>query len=176
MDADADGHARGEGVATVVLKKLSHDAVDDRDHIECVIGETGTYQDGFFNGLTVPDEAAQHALIRQTYARAGLDFGRSWWDRPQFFEAHGTGTQAGDPKEASAIQESFGGQSGPPLYVGSIKTVIRHLERFAGLAALLKGSAMIQTEFVPPNFGFDRLNPKIQPFIRGLEVSTELRQ
>lgn len=42
-------------------------------------------------------------------------------------EYTGTGTQAGDPREARAIYESFGRHipaSETPLYVGSIKTVI----------------------------------------------------
>jgi hybrid polyketide synthase/nonribosomal peptide synthetase ACE1 len=71
-DADADGYARGEGVAAIVLKRLS-DAIADGDHIECLIRETGANQDGFSNGITVPNTEAQTALIRQTYARAGLD-------------------------------------------------------------------------------------------------------
>jgi hybrid polyketide synthase/nonribosomal peptide synthetase ACE1 len=177
-DADADGYARGEGVAAVVLKRLS-DAIADGDHIECIIRETGANQDGFSNGLTVPSSDAQALLIRETYARAGLDPEIQPWDRPQFFEAHGTGTQAGDPKEAAAIHECFGqhiGDATTPLYVGSVKTVIGHLEGCAGLAGLLKSSAMIQSGFIAPNLHFGRLNPRIEPFYQGLEVSTQLRQ
>ena len=81
-DADADGYARGEGVAAVVLKRLSN-AIKDGDHIESVIRETGANQDGFSNGLTVPNTEAQTLLIRQTYARAGLDPENDPRDRPQ---------------------------------------------------------------------------------------------
>ncbi|RAL03665.1 uncharacterized protein BO80DRAFT_400692 [Aspergillus ibericus CBS 121593] len=171
-DADADGYARGEGVAAIVLKRLS-DALADGDHIECLIRGTGANQDGFSNGITVPSTEAQAALIRQTYARAGLDPANPL-HRPQFFEAHGTGTKAGDPKEAAAIHQIFGqrGDDEAPLYVGSAKTVIGHTEGAAGLAGLLKASGIIQKAFIPPNLLFNHLNPSIEPFYKGLQVPT----
>jgi hybrid polyketide synthase / nonribosomal peptide synthetase ACE1 len=174
-DSDADGYARGEGVAAIVMKRLS-DAIADGDHIECIIRETGANQDGFSNGLTVPSEKAQATLIHQTYARAGLDSENNPNDRPQYFEAHGTGTQAGDPKEAAAIHECFGrhaqAEGGTPLYVGSIKTIIGHLEGAAGLAGLLKASSSLQRGYIPPNLSFNHLNPKIESFYGGLQVPT----
>lgn len=51
-DKDANGYARGEGVAAVVLKTLSA-AEADGDHIECVIRETATNQDGRTQGITM---------------------------------------------------------------------------------------------------------------------------
>lgn len=51
-DADANGYARGEGIAAVVLKPLSV-AEADGDSIECIIRETGTNQDGKTPGLTM---------------------------------------------------------------------------------------------------------------------------
>lgn len=86
-DKDADGYARGEGVAAIVLKTLSS-ALRDGDHIECLIRETGVNQDGRTRGITMPSASAQTSLIRQTYAKAGLD-PRKPSDRCQFFEAHG---------------------------------------------------------------------------------------
>ena len=44
-DKDANGYARGDGVASCVLKTLSQ-AIEDGDHIECIIRETGLNQDG----------------------------------------------------------------------------------------------------------------------------------
>ena len=87
-DADANGYARGEGIASVVLKTLS-DAIADGDHIECIIRETGVNQDGRTVGMTMPSGKAQADLIQTTYARAGLDINDPK-DRPQFFHAHGT--------------------------------------------------------------------------------------
>lgn len=175
-DADADGYARGEGVAAVVLKRLS-DAIADGDHIESIIRETGSNQDGHSNGITVPSTEAQASLIRQTYRRAGLDPEQNPNDRPQYFEAHGTGTKAGDPREAAAIHQVFGQSNDTtrsPLYVGSVKTIIGHLEGAAGLAGLLKASAMVQAGFIAPNLLFRRLNPDIEPYYKGLQVPTQL--
>jgi len=123
-DADADGYARGEGLAAVVLKPLSA-ALEDGDHIECIIRGTGINQDGRTAGLTMPSNIAQADLIRTTYARAGLDINDPK-DRPQFFHAHGTGTPAGDPQESEAISRAFfgNGKVTDTLYVGSIKTII----------------------------------------------------
>lgn len=102
-DDKANGYARGEGVACVMLKRLS-DAIADGDEIDCVIRETGVNQDGKTKGITMPSAVSQAALIRDTYKRAGLD-PRNKQDRCQYFEAHGTGTPAGDPQEAEALGE-----------------------------------------------------------------------
>jgi hybrid polyketide synthase/nonribosomal peptide synthetase ACE1 len=51
-DAKANGYARGEGIAAVILKTLSA-AEEDGDHIECVIRETGANQDGRTPGMTM---------------------------------------------------------------------------------------------------------------------------
>jgi len=107
-DADADGYARGEGVAAFFLKPLSR-ALADGDRIEAIIRETGVNSDGRTKGITMPNPEAQTRLIRDTYRKTGLD-PRNLDDRCQYFEAHGTGTQAGDPREAAAIEDAFFGE------------------------------------------------------------------
>ena len=173
-DKSANGYARGEGLAAVYLKTLSQ-ALKDGDHIECIVRETSINSDGRTKGITMPSAAAQAALIRQTYWNAGLD---PLVDRCQYFECHGTGTSAGDPQEAQAIQEAFfptkTASNETKLYLGSIKTVIGHTEGCAGLAGVLKASLAIKHRAIPPNMHFDELNPAITPYYDHLQVATSL--
>ncbi|RYP13804.1 hypothetical protein DL767_010583 [Monosporascus sp. MG133] len=172
-DRTANGYARGEGAAALLLKPLSK-ALRDGDHIEGVVRSTGVNSDGQSPGITMPFTPTQAELIRQTYHRAGLDPVR---DRPQYFECHGTGTPAGDPVEARAVSETFVTAHGltsdeNPLYVGSIKTVIGHLEGCAGLAGVLKVLLAIKHRTIPPNLLFNELNADIAPFYGPLQIPT----
>jgi hybrid polyketide synthase/nonribosomal peptide synthetase ACE1 len=174
-DTDADGYARGDGVGAVILKTLSS-ALEDGDDIECVIRETGVNQDGKTTGITMPSATAQAALIRSTYARAGLDL-KMKRDRCQYFEAHGTGTPAGDAQEAEALSKAFfsvegGARDDDVLYVGSAKTVIGHTEGTAGIAGLLKASMALKHGIIPPNLLFNRLSPSVEPFYKNLQILT----
>ncbi|PKY00558.1 hypothetical protein P168DRAFT_260046 [Aspergillus campestris IBT 28561] len=176
-DTSADGYARGDGFATFMLKTLSN-AIADGDHIEAIIRETGVNSDGRTKGITLPSPQAQAELIRDTYRRAGLDPSNPS-DRCQYFEAHGTGTQAGDPREASAIYDAFFGTEGadnkvdPKLVVGSIKTVVGHTEGTAGMAGILKALLAIRHRVIPPNLHFNNLNPSVVPFYDRVIVPTE---
>ncbi|KAI1275626.1 hypothetical protein F5Y07DRAFT_409062 [Xylaria sp. FL0933] len=177
-DSQANGYARGEGIAVVVVKTLAS-AIANGDHIECIIRETAINQDGRTSGITMPSSAAQLQLIRDCYSRAGLDLTNPA-DRPQYFEAHGTGTQAGDPIEAEAISLAFfsGEQSpdrkGADLLVGSIKTIIGHTEGASGLAGIFKASLALQNAEIPPNLLFRSINPNVGLFSQKLRIPTTL--
>ncbi|KAJ0165779.1 Nonribosomal peptide synthetase 14 [Colletotrichum tanaceti] len=188
-DVSADGYARGEGFAALFVKPLSH-ALRDGDAVISIIRETGVNSDGRTQGITMPSPLAQADLIRDTYRRSGLD-SRSPDDRCQYFEAHGTGTQAGDPREAQAISTAFFGEAAAnnnnnnnnnnnddddeqKLVVGSVKTVIGHTEGAAGLAGLLKVvHAMIHRQ-IPPNLHLETLNPSVRPFYGHLHVPVDV--
>lgn len=72
------------------------------------------------------------------------------------------GTAAGDPREARAIGSVFGGDGRlSPLYVGSVKSCIGHLEGAAGLAAIIKATLSIQRGKIIPNMHFTNPNPEI---------------
>ncbi|KAJ5597961.1 hypothetical protein N7537_008045 [Penicillium hordei] len=174
-DQSADGYARGEGVGVVFLKTLSR-ALADRDHIECIIRETGVNSDGRTKGITMPSSVAQAALIQDTYRRSGLDV-LNPDHRCQYFEAHGTGTQAGDPTEAEAIYKAFFGdepQEEGSILVGSIKTIIGHTEGAAGVAGVLKAALALKHSQVPPNQHLKSMNPRVVPFACRLHVPNTL--
>ncbi|EDU46789.1 lovastatin nonaketide synthase [Pyrenophora tritici-repentis Pt-1C-BFP] len=123
----------------------------------------------------MPSANAQRALIHSVYRKAGLD-PESVEDRPQYIEAHGTGTPAGDPIEAEALSTAFFGataHSDSPIYTGSIKTVLGHTEGSAGIAALLKVTKAIQNATIPPNLWFQELNPKLEAFYGNVQIPTQ---
>lgn len=89
------------------------------------------------------------------------------------------GTPAGDPIEAEAICKAFSRDGNaledPPLYVGSIKTVLGHTEGSAGIAAILKASLALQNSTIPPNLLFNKLSDRVAPFYGNLEIAREAK-
>ncbi|MHA0286052.1 type I polyketide synthase [Mycobacterium sp. C3-094] len=145
FDASADGYARGEGGAVVVLKPL-HEAVRDGDRIYAQILGSAVTQDGHTDGITVPSEDAQRAAITTALERAGVaatEIG--------YVEAHGTGTPVGDPVETRALAGALAADRTPenPLLIGSVKTNIGHLEAGAGVAGLIKAALTLQHGQIP---------------------------
>ncbi|EXK33530.1 hypothetical protein FOMG_10801 [Fusarium oxysporum f. sp. melonis 26406] len=172
FDHRAKGYARGEGIATLVLKPLDK-AVRDGDPIRAVIRGTGVNSDGRTAGITLPNGDAQAELIREVYANAGLDPAETG-----YFEAHGTGTQAGDPMEAGAIHRVFTAdrQRSSPLYLGSIKTNIGHLEGASGLAGVVKAVLCLEKGQIPPNMNFEKPNERLDLEAWNIKVPMELTQ
>lgn len=157
FDHRANGYSRGEGVGSVVVKRLSA-AIRDGNTIRAVIRGTGVNQDGRTAGITLPSAAAQEALIRDVYSSARLDLKET-----RMLEAHGTGTSAGDPIEANAAARVFGPHRSTvdPLYVGALKSGIGHLEGGAGVAGIIKSVLVLESGIIPANVNFEKPNPRI---------------
>jgi acyl transferase domain-containing protein/acyl carrier protein len=159
FDAAANGYARGEGAGVVLIKPLAR-AQADGDPIYAVIRSTAVNQDGHTNGITVPSGAAQEAVMRLAYQRAGIlskDI--------QYVEAHGTGTPVGDPIEARAIGTVLSADrpATEQCIISSVKTNIGHLEAAAGIAGLVKTALALKHRQIPPHLHFHNPNPAI-PF------------
>ena len=171
FDSRANGYGRGEGVATIVIKRLN-DALACRDPVRAVIRETCLNQDGKTETITTPSQTAQEELMHECYRRARLDPKDT-----QYFEAHGTGTPTGDPIEARAIATVFGGSSRKEaLRIGSVKTNIGHTEAVSGLAGLIKVVLALEKGQIPPSINFKMPNQKLNLEEWGLKVETDLER
>lgn len=165
FDATANGYVRGEGCGIVVLKRLA-DAQANQDRIRAVIRGTAINQDGPSGGLTVPNGPAQVSVIRRALDDAHLKPAQI-----SYLEAHGTGTPLGDPIEIGALQTVFKPRA-TPLYVGSVKTNIGHLEYAAGVAGLMKLVLALQHGLLPPNLHLQTPNPHIDWGATPVQVPT----
>ncbi|MEW2066598.1 SDR family NAD(P)-dependent oxidoreductase [Streptomyces sp. NPDC007346] len=168
FSADADGFVRAEGGAVLVLKRLA-DAVADGDRVHAVLAATGNNTDGRSTGMIVPSAEAQEALLHAVYAEAGISA-----DDLVYFEAHGTGTQVGDPAEAEAIGRALARhRRGGPLPVGSVKSNLGHLEPASGMAGLLKAILVLRHRIAPASLHALPLNPAIDFDGLGLSPTVE---
>ncbi|OCL14366.1 polyketide synthase [Glonium stellatum] len=171
FDSRGTGYGRGEGCGMVILKPLEQ-ALKDNDSIRAVIVGSGINQDGKTPGITMPSGDAQETLIRTVYKNAGIDPSETG-----FVECHGTGTKVGDPIEAGAIHAVFGEGRTPrqPLFIGSVKSNIGHLEGASGIISVIKTAMMLERGFILPNYDFKKPNEKI-PFTKwNLRVPTSQR-
>ena len=157
FDASADGYVRGEGCGVLVLKRLA-DAERDADRILGVLRGSAVNQDGASAGLTVPNGSAQEAVIREALLRAGVAPAEV-----DYLEAHGTGTELGDPIEVRAAAAVYGEGRDPerPLLIGSVKTNVGHLEAAAGVVGVVKALLALRHRTVPRHLHFETPNPRI---------------
>ena len=157
FDAAADGYLRGEGCGVVTLRRLS-DAEADGDSILGVIRGSSVGHNGGGSGLTVPNPKAQEQVIREAIAQSGVSP-----NDIDYLEAHGTGTELGDPIEVNAASAAYCADRDHdnPLLIGSVKTNIGHLEAAAGMAGLIKVLLSIQNGTIPGQMNFETPNPHI---------------
>ena len=165
FDSRANGMVRGEGVGMVLLKSLDQ-AIAQGDHIYGVILASVVNQDGRSSSASAPNPVAQANLIYEAMHQAEID--------PRsitYIEAHGTGTELGDPIEIRGLQSAFEkrfAQLGlamptqPYCGVGSVKTNIGHLEAAAGIASLIKVLLMFRHGRLPANIHLRSPNPYLE--------------
>ena len=178
FDRRANGYMRSEGVFVYAVKPLAA-AEHDGDPIHAVVQATaintaggGSVSDGIAPRSTIftPSRITQVELMQRAGDRAGLT-------PPQFdyLEAHATGTPVGDPIEANAIADVFGGirEEASPLRISSIKSNVGHMEAAAFHCSLLKVLLMMKRRtFAPISRNFLELNPEIDLQGGNLRVQT----
>ena len=167
FDEHADGYVRGEGCGVVLLKRLT-EATADEDNILAVIKGSAVQHDGLSNGFTAPNPEVQINVIREALNNAGVDA-----KSIDFVEAHGIGNKFTDALEIQAIQEGYGKRD-RPIFVGSVKPNIGHLEAAVGMAMLAKVIASFQHQQIAPNIHLKTLNKDVDWNAIQVKVPTDV--
>ncbi len=173
FDARSSGTVRGDGVGIVVLKRLS-DAIAQRDNICAVVRGSAINNDGALKvGYTAPSIQGQAEAIAEALEISGVD--------PEtigYIEAHGTGTEIGDPIEVAALTQAFGALTDKKGFcaIGSVKTNIGHLDTAAGVTGFIKTALSLQHGQILPSLHFETPNPRIDFEQTPFFVNTQLTE
>ncbi|MFK4546987.1 acyl transferase domain-containing protein/NAD(P)-dependent dehydrogenase (short-subunit alcohol dehydrogenase family)/acyl carrier protein [Streptomyces tendae] len=155
--ADGDGFVPAEGAGAVLLKPLRA-ALADGDRVHAVLRGSATVHAGRTNGFLVPNPRAQAAMVAAALRDASVPAGTIG-----YIEAHGAGTSLGDPVEIAGLGEVFGGRGLAPgtIPIGSVKSVLGHVEPAAGIAGLTKVVLQMRHGRFAPSLHAEQLNPGI---------------
>ncbi|SFR98117.1 non-ribosomal peptide synthetase [Anaeromicropila populeti] len=154
----ADGFVVGEGVGAVLLKPLDK-AIIDNDKIYGVIKGTAANSNGNTSSFMSPSPSMQAELIDRVIKKAGV--------HPRtinYIEAHGTGTNFGDPIEIRGLEKAFSPYTTETDFcaIGTVKSNIGHLEAAAGVSALTKVLLQIQHGKLLPIHNYKEMSPYIK--------------
>ena len=173
FDAKADGSILGNGVGLVCLKRLE-DALADGDHIHAVIKGSAVNNDGSLKaGYTAPSVQGQADAILAALDEAGVSP-----DDISYVEAHGSATELGDPIEVAALTKAFRARTARKGFcpIGSVKANFGHLDRAAGVTALIKTALSLEQKLIPPSINYEEANPQIDFANSPFYVNTSLAE
>ncbi|KGO63928.1 Male sterility, NAD-binding [Penicillium italicum] len=179
FDDSADGYCRGEGIGTIIIKRLD-DAIADKDPILGVILGAYTNHSAESESITRPHSGAQRAIFNKILNQAAVDpYSVS------YVEMHGTGTQAGDAGEMTSVLDTFAPAldkvqkartDAQALYLGSAKANIGHGEAASGVSALIKVLLMMQKNMIVPHCGIKtKINRKFPTDLQQRNVNIALQ-
>lgn len=173
FDAEANGIVFSDGVGVVALRRTV-DAVRDGDPIYARIMGTGLNNDGRERvSFTSPGVKTQARAIRDAQEHAGVGA-----DSISYIEAHGAGSNMGDPIEFKALRNAFKQDTERTGYccLGSVKGNLGHLDAAAGVAGLIKTCLALKHQAIPATLNFRTPNPEIDLDSSPFFISTEHRR
>ena len=146
FDRSGTGFVRGEGGGVLILQRAT-DTTAFGTRARALLMESSTNSDGARHPIGTPNPEGQIDLLTGVYAQAGIDT-----RQVDYVEAHGTGTPVGDSAEARAAGRVLGKHRdvAHPLWMGSVKANLGHLEGAAGIIGLTKVILSLEHGTIPP--------------------------
>ncbi len=157
-DARAQGSVLSNGAGVVVLKRFQ-DALNDGDHIYCIIRGSAMNNDGNQRvNYTAPGLEGQASVIASAISYAGV--------HPEtitYIEGNGSSTMLGDAIELAAMSRAFASKTQKKQFcgIGSLKSNLGHLDRASGVAGLIKTTLALSHRQLPPHIHYEQPNPEI---------------
>ena len=149
LDASADGFVPGEGCGVLVLKRLA-DAHRDGDRVQAVIRGIGAATGSSRQEAIA---AAARAALQQAQLPAGA---------VRAVELAALGMPGVAAGELAALDEIYGGESGPPIALGSLQPQFGDLAGANTLASVLKASLCLQRGELVPTAGYSKPAPVLE--------------
>ena len=172
FDAKARGTLFGSGVGLVVLKRLE-EAIADQDTIYAVVKGSAMGNDGSQKvGYLAPRGEGQTLVAAEAIALADINP-----ETITYLEAHGTGTELGDPIEVAALTQAFRAATQKTQFcaLGSVKTNVGHLNIASGIVGFIKTVLCLHHKTLPPSLHFESPNPQIDFAQTPFFVNTQTR-
>ena len=165
LDLRADGFARGEGAAVLVLKPASK--VLPHERVYALLRGVSVNHNGRNEWLVAASREGQRQVLEQAWQAAGIGPGDL-----QYVELHATGGLKGDRVEVEALAEALAqAPRTGPCRVGSVKAQIGHLGAASGLAALVKVALALFHGEIPPTVLADGSGPALDLAALGLALA-----
>lgn len=156
FDETNDGFCRGEGVVTLVLKRLE-DALADHDPILGVISGVATNYDLHPQSRDSEPAHGPTGLITGVLDRSNVDPASVTYVEMGGPHMHAEGVRqvasalgAPAPRSASPLADK---RRTTPLYLGSATANIGHGEATSGLSGIIKILLMLRDNVIPPEIG-----------------------
>jgi acyl transferase domain-containing protein len=171
FDAKADGTISGEGVGTLVLKRLA-DAERDGDRIYAVIKGVGASSDGKAKAVMAPRVEGEIAAIERAFDMAQVPP-----ESVELVECHGTATVVGDATELDALRRVYGPsrEGRPTCAIGSVKSMIGHAMPASGAASMIKMAMSLYHKVLPATLNVTEPHPMLREPDSRFYINTETR-
>lgn len=150
---DRQGMMPGEGAGMLVIESLDH-AKARGAKIYAELINYGFSCDAYH--ITQPDVDGVSRAYIKTLEQSNIKP-----DEVDFISAHGTGTNANDQTEATAMIKVFG-ESLKKISIDSIKSMIGHTMGAASALEAIVSVLSIQENKIPPTMNHIELDPKFQ--------------